>query len=90
LILVLPLPQSWSAESNFDSQRHKLICGNINLTKGSGFFLAVSGKNIVVASTVGGGGGQTLRGIFMPTGQFQTGLPPLRLLVRGTVGPIGA
>jgi hypothetical protein len=65
------------------------IGGNINLTKGSGFFLTVSTKNIVVASTVGGGGAANLEGIYVADGQFQTGTSATQLWIRGTVAAYG-
>lgn len=61
--------------------------GNINLTKGSGFFLLVA-NNIIVDPTVGGGG-YNLEGIYVSDGQFQTGLAATQLWVRGTVAAYG-
>lgn len=58
--------------------------GNINLTKGSGFFLAVTSGNIVVGTTVGGGG-DNLEGIYVADGTFSTGATNTQLRVRGTV-----
>jgi hypothetical protein len=49
------------------------IGGNISLTKGVGFFLAVTNKSINVSPSVGGGGLPNLEGIFFADGQFQTG-----------------
>ena len=58
------------------------IKGNINLTKGSGFFLLVA-KNIIVDPGVGGAG-PNLEGIYVADGQFQTGVAATQLWVRGT------
>lgn len=58
--------------------------GNINLTKGSGFFLAATSGNIVVGTTVGGGG-NNLEGIYVADGTFSTGSTNTQLRIRGTV-----
>jgi hypothetical protein len=79
--------------------------GNINLTKGSGFFLLVTGEkledgiptkgNIIVDSSVGGGAAPNLEGIYVADGKFQTGTKGLdpstddQLWVRGTVAAYG-
>lgn len=69
------------------------IKGNIKLTKGSGFFLAVAGKNtagnygdIIVDPGVGGGGSANLEGIYVADGTFSSGTGGTsQLWVRGTV-----
>jgi len=78
--------------------------GNINLTKGRGFFLLVAGAtaggskgNIIVDSGVGGAG-PNLEGIYVADRQFRTGTKGLdpsdpstddQLWVRGTVAAYG-
>lgn len=76
------------------------IGGNINLTKGSGFFMAIAGKNsagekgnIYVLPSVGGGVSPNLEGIYLADGTFYTGtggvqLDP-KLYVRGSVAAYG-
>ena len=56
------------------------INGNINLTKGQGFFMTTVGQdsngnggNIIVSPTVGGGGSANLEGIYEADGSFQDG-----------------
>ena len=69
------------------------IKGNIKLTKGSGFFLAVAGENtagsygdIIVDPGVGGGGSANLEGIYVADGTFSSGTGGTsQLWVRGTV-----
>ncbi len=72
------------------------IKGNINLTKGSGFFMVITGKdanggkgNIAVDPGVGGGAGPNLEGIYEADGQFKTGVSALELKVRGSVAAYG-
>lgn len=76
------------------------MMGDINLTKGQGFFLLVAGAktdgskgNIIVDQGVGGGAGPNLEGIFVTDGQFQTGTSgsasDSQLWIRGTVAAYG-
>ena len=74
--------------------------GNINLTKGSGFFLLVAGANdggtkgnILVDPGVGGGAAANLEGIYVTDGQFRTGTTgtssDTKLWVRGSIATYG-
>ena len=70
--------------------------GEINLTKGSGFFLLVAGATaggskgtIIVDPGVGGGATANLEGIFVTDGAFQTGIASDQLWIRGTVAAYG-
>lgn len=69
------------------------IQGNINLTKGSGFFLGIVSGNISVASGVGGGSVPNLEGIYIADSIFSTGTggadSDSQLWVRGTVAGYG-
>ncbi len=69
------------------------IGGDINLTKGSGFFLAVSSGNINISPSVGGGGTPNLEGVYVADGSFQTGTGGIKsdsqLWLRGTVAAGG-
>lgn len=69
------------------------VQGNINLTKGSGFFLAVTTGNIVVTPNVGGGASANLEGIYVADGTFFStkwgDKNDERLWVRGTVAAYG-
>ncbi len=69
------------------------IQGSINLTKGSGFFLAVTTGNIVVTPNVGGGASANLEGIYVADDKFFSGTEGAksdpRLWVRGTVASYG-
>lgn len=65
-----------------------LIKGNINLTKGSGFFLLVTSGNIIVDPSVGGAG-PNLEGVYVADGLFQSGLAATQLWVRGTIAAYG-
>jgi len=76
------------------------LTGNINLTKGQGFFMLVAGKDatgnngdIIVDPGVGGGGSANLEGIYISDGQFKTGTKDpaddLQLWVRGTIAAYG-
>jgi hypothetical protein len=69
------------------------INGSINLTDGSGFFLAVSSANINVASTVGGSGAADLEGVYVADLLFTTGTggaaTDSQLWLRGTVAAYG-
>ncbi len=76
------------------------IKGNIKLTKGSGFFLAVAGENaagsygnIIVDPGVGGGASANLEGIYVADGTFSSGTGGAKsdsqLWVRGTVAGYG-
>lgn len=73
--------------------------GNINLTKGQGFFMAIAGKdglgnkgNISIDSSVGGGG-MNLEGIYFADGQIATGTTGTasdsQLTFRGSVSANG-
>jgi hypothetical protein len=70
------------------------INGNINLTKGSGFFLLVTKGRVSVNSSVGGGG-FNLEGIYISDGAFSSGtkktstVNDTKLSVRGTVAAYG-
>ena len=74
--------------------------GNINLTKGSGFFMLVAGAaadgtkgNIIVNPSVGGGVRANLEGIYIADGVFQTGTTgtksDIQLWIRGSVAAYG-
>ena len=73
------------------------LTGQINLTRGLGFFLLASSGNIAVDPGVGGGGTPNLEGIFVSDGEFQTGTETdgsrnifdSQLRVRGTVASYG-
>lgn len=64
------------------------IAGNINLTKGKGFFLSITTGDIKVASSLGGGS-YNLEGIYIADGVFDTGTGGTKsdsqLKVRGSV-----
>lgn len=66
--------------------------GNINLTKGSGFFLGITSGNLNVSPTVGGAG-PNLEGIYIADGTFSSGTGGTKtdsqLSVRGTVAAYG-
>jgi len=49
------------------------VNGNIILTDGRGFFLAVTTGNIAIAPTVGGGGVANLEGVYVADGTISTG-----------------
>lgn len=61
------------------------INGKINLDRGSGFYMAITKGNIVVASGVTNGASPALEGLFVSDGQFSTGAGSSRLYVRGSV-----
>jgi len=63
--------------------------GNINLTKGSGFFLLATSGNIIVDPGVGGGASANLEGIYVSDGTFQTGVASNQLWLRGNVAAYG-
>lgn len=70
------------------------INAQINLTKGSGFFMAIVGKDITVDPSVGGGTGPNLEGIYEADGQFydNTNQPASNdslLWVRGSIAAYG-
>jgi hypothetical protein len=72
------------------------IKGDINLTKGTGFFLLVAGEtaggakgDILVDASVGGGGAANLEGVFVADEKFQTGIAATQLWIRGTVVAYG-
>ncbi|MFC1625460.1 hypothetical protein ACFL1Q_00255 [Patescibacteria group bacterium] len=74
------------------------INGDINLTKGSGFFMAIVGKNdsggkgnIMVNPAVGGGSeiNPNLEGLYMADGTFSAGEASTPLYVRGSVAAWG-
>ncbi|MCL4529767.1 MAG: hypothetical protein M1282_10170, partial [Chloroflexi bacterium] len=72
------------------------IKGNINLTKGTGFFMAITGHdanggkgNIAVDPAVGGGAGPNLEGIYEADGQFKTGVGATQLWMRGSLATYG-
>lgn len=50
-----------------------IIKGNINVTKGRGFFMIVTNGNVLVDSSVGGSTGADLEGIYFTEKQFRTG-----------------
>jgi len=75
-----------------------IINGDITLTDGSGFFLAIAGKdadgnngNITISPTVGGGTSTSpnLEGIFVADNQFYTGGGDTQLYIKGTVVAYG-
>jgi len=69
------------------------INGNITLTPGTGFFMAIVNGNINVNPTVGGGAVPNLEGIFFANGTFDTGTSGTgdsQLNVRGVVIARGA
>lgn len=65
------------------------ITGNVNLTKGSGLFLTAVNGNINVTSTVGGGSGPNLEGIYEADGTFTDGIGATPLRVRGSIVAYG-
>ncbi len=65
------------------------ITGNVTLTNGVGFFMTAVDGNISVASSVGGGGGANLEGIYMADGTFSDGVGATQLQVRGSVVAYG-
>ena len=72
------------------------IKGNINLTKGSGFFMVITGKdanggkgNIAVDPGVGGGAGPNLEGIYEADGAFSDGAGSSQLWMRGSLAGYG-
>lgn len=62
---------------------------NINLTKGSGFFLLATTGNIIVDPGVGGGASPDLEGIYVADETFQTGAAANQLWIRGSVAAYG-
>jgi len=99
------IPLTISSAANLGARKIILIVkganlsikGNIKLTKGSGFFLAVAGENtagsygnIIVDPGVGGGGSANLEGIYVADGTFSSGTGGTsQLWVRGTVAAYG-
>ncbi len=69
------------------------ISGNINVTDGAGFFLAVSEGSVSVDASVGGGSSANLEGIYIADGSFSSGTggssSDSQLWVRGTVAAYG-
>ena len=63
------------------------IGGNINLTRGRGFFMVIVRGNIAVAPTVGGAPGQSpnLEGLYLADGTVSSGAGANQLYVRGSV-----
>jgi len=69
------------------------ISDNINLTDGSGFFLAITTGNISVDPTLGGGASANMEGIYIADGTFSSGTggtkTDSKLWVRGSVAAYG-
>jgi hypothetical protein len=61
------------------------ITGNINLTRGQGFFMLVVKGNINVDALVGGGVSPNLEGLYLADGTFSDGVGDAQLWVRGSV-----
>ncbi|OGM21491.1 hypothetical protein A2863_03675 [Candidatus Woesebacteria bacterium RIFCSPHIGHO2_01_FULL_38_9b] len=64
--------------------------GNVNVDDGRSFFIVITGRNIIIPPTLGGGVGPHLEGIYYAQRQFITeslgdDLDQLRLVIRGTV-----
>jgi len=64
--------------------------GNVNVDDGISFFMVISGQDIIIPPTLGGGVGPHLEGIYYAQNQFITeslgdDLDQLRLVIRGTV-----
>lgn len=70
-----------------------VLQGKINLTKGQGFFMAITSGNILVDPNVASLAGYSLEGIYISDGQFRTGTVgggnDHTLYVRGTVAAYG-
>lgn len=69
------------------------IAGNINFTKGAGFFLGVTSGNINIDPSVGGGATANLEGVYVADGTFNTGTGGTKtdseLWIRGSVAAYG-
>jgi hypothetical protein len=65
------------------------ITGNVTLDNGAGFFMVVVDGNINVSTSVGGGSGPNLEGIYEADGAFNTGLDDTSLYIRGSVVAYG-
>lgn len=65
------------------------IQGNINLTRGQGFFLGLTTGDINISPLVGGGDGPNLEGVYIADGTFHSGSggveSDIQLKVRGSV-----
>ena len=61
------------------------ITGNISLTAGQGFFMVIVKGNIIVDSSVGGGGNHNLAGLYFADGTFSDGVGSTQLWIRGSI-----